>query len=51
MLISKTGDTYFAIRENEPAVYQLDSKAVTDLQKAAADVKEPQAPKKDEKKK
>ena len=51
VLISKTGDNYFAIRENEPAVYQLDSKAVTDLQKAAADVKEPQAPKKDEKKK
>ena len=51
VLISKTGDNYFAIRENEPAVYQLDSKAVSELQKAAADVKEPPAPKKDEKKK
>jgi len=51
VLISKTGDNYFAIRENEPAVYQLDGKAVTELQKAAADVKEPEAPKKEEKKK
>jgi hypothetical protein len=39
VLISKTGDNYFAMRENEPATYELDPKSVTDLQKAAADVK------------
>ncbi|MFN7998985.1 MAG: DUF4340 domain-containing protein [Bryobacteraceae bacterium] len=44
--ITKQGDTYFAKRENEPSIYQLDSKAVEDLQKAANDVKEFQPPKK-----
>jgi hypothetical protein len=39
VLISKNGDKYVAKRENEPALYELDSSAVTDLQKAAADVK------------
>ena len=38
--ISKQGDQYFAQRENEPSIYVLDGKAVEDLQKAAADVKE-----------
>ena len=33
--IAKQGDTYFAKRENEPSIYELDSKAVEDLQKAA----------------
>jgi hypothetical protein len=37
--ISKSGDTYIAKRENDPSLYQLDSSAVTDLQKLAADVK------------
>jgi hypothetical protein len=38
--ISKSGDNYIAIRENEPAtLYQLDSKTVEDLTKSAADVK------------
>jgi hypothetical protein len=37
--ISKSGDTYIAKRENEPALYQLDSSAVTDLQKLANEVK------------
>jgi hypothetical protein len=38
--ISKAGDNYIAKRENEPAtLYQLDSKAVDDLTKSAADVK------------
>jgi hypothetical protein len=37
--ISKSGDTYIAKRENEPALYQLDSATVTDLQKLANDVK------------
>jgi hypothetical protein len=43
VLISKSGDNYIARRENEPALYQLDSSAVTGLQKFAADLK-PAAP-------
>jgi hypothetical protein len=39
VLISKTGDKYIAKRENEPSLYELDSTAVSDLQKAAADIK------------
>lgn len=42
--ISKTGANYFAKREGEPAVYELDGKAVEELQRAAADVKEPPPP-------
>jgi hypothetical protein len=38
--ITKQGNQYFAQRENEPSIYELDSQAVDDLQKAAADVKE-----------
>jgi hypothetical protein len=48
--IRKQGAQYFAQRENEPSIYELDSKAVEDLQKAAADVKEA-APSGPEKKK
>jgi hypothetical protein len=46
--ITKQGNQYFAQRENEPSIYELDSKAVDDLQKAASDVKEaaPEQPKK-----
>ncbi len=44
--ITKQGDTYFAKRENEPSIYQLDGKAVEDLQKAANEVKESQPAKK-----
>src|SRR5277367_1346198 len=40
--ITKQGSQYFAKRENEPSIYELDSKAVEDLQKAASDVKEQQ---------
>jgi len=43
--ITKEGNTFFAKRENEPSIYELDAKAVEDLQKAAADVKEFQPPK------
>ena len=43
VLISKSGDNYIAKRDNEPALYQLDSSSVADLQKAAADVKPPPA--------
>jgi hypothetical protein len=39
VLISKSGDAYVAKRDNEPALYQLDSSSVADLQKVAADVK------------
>jgi len=42
--ITKQGSQYFAQRESEPSIYELDSKAVDDLQKAAADVKEPPPP-------
>jgi hypothetical protein len=38
--IKKQGNQYFSQRENEPSIYELDSKAVEDLLKAAADVKE-----------
>jgi len=37
--IAKSGDHYVARRENEPALYQLDSKSVDDLLKAATEVK------------
>jgi hypothetical protein len=37
--IAKSGDNYIARREGEPSLYQLDSKVVEELQKAAADVK------------
>ena len=40
VIISKQGSQYFAQREGEPSIYELDAKAVEDLQKAAADVKE-----------
>ena len=42
--ITKQGDRYFAKRENEPGIYELDSKAVDDLEKAASGVKEAAAP-------
>ena len=37
--IAKTGDHYIAKRENEPALYQLDSKSVEELVKAADNIK------------
>lgn len=39
VLISKSGDRYIAKRENEPAFYELNASAITDLQKAAAELK------------
>jgi hypothetical protein len=39
VLISKSGDNYIAKREAEPALYQLDSSSITDLQKFAAALK------------
>jgi Domain of unknown function (DUF4340) len=38
--IRKQGTRYLAQRENEPSIYELDSKAVDDLQSAAKGVKE-----------
>lgn len=38
--IWKQADKYYAKREAEPTVYELDSKAVEDLEKAAGEVKE-----------
>jgi hypothetical protein len=38
--IRRQGNQYFAQRENEPSIYELDSKSVDDLQKAAGEVKE-----------
>ena len=47
--ITKQGNDYFATREGEPSIYQLDPKAVEDLQKAAASVKPYTPPKPDAK--
>ena len=51
VIISKKDNSYFAHRENEPSFYELDGKAVAELQKAAADVKPAQPAKPEEKKK
>jgi Domain of unknown function (DUF4340) len=40
--LSKNGEDYFAKRENEPSIYQLDAKAAQDLINAAKDIKEAQ---------
>ena len=37
--IAKNGENYLARRENEPSLYQLDAKTVSDLQKSAEDMK------------
>lgn len=45
--ITKQGDKYFAQREGEPSIYELDGKAAEDLEKSASEVKEaPPAPSK-----
>ena len=49
VLISKNGDKYYAMRENEPSIYELTSLGIDQIQTAAKAIKEPQ-PKKDEKK-
>ena len=43
--ISNQAGKYYAKREGEPTVYEVDAKAVEDLQKAAGNVKEFQPPK------
>ena len=42
--ISKAADNYIAKRENDPTLYQLDSKAVDDLRKSAEALKPAAAP-------
>jgi len=37
--VTKLADQYYATREGEPSIYQLDAKAVDDVQKAAGAVK------------
>ncbi len=51
VLIAKEGTNCLAKRENEPTIYELDGKALEDLQKAAADVKPYTPPKPETKKK
>ena len=46
VLISKSGDKYVAQRENEPSLYELDTKTVDDMTRAAGDVKPAQQVKK-----
>jgi hypothetical protein len=46
VLLAKQGSDYVAQRENEPALYGLDSKTVDDLTQAASDVKPAQPIKK-----
>lgn len=39
VMLSKNGDKYLAKRENEPALYELNASAVTELQRSATDLK------------
>lgn len=39
VFLAKNGDAYIARRENEPTLYELSSASVSDLEKAASDVK------------
>jgi hypothetical protein len=39
VMLSKSGGNYLAKRENEPALYELNTTAVTELQKSASDLK------------
>jgi hypothetical protein len=49
--ITKKGDNFFAVREGEPGIYQVDGKSIDDIQKAASSVKQYTPPKPDTKKK
>ena len=39
VLVSKSGETYIAKRENEPSLYEISTATMTELEKSAADVK------------
>lgn len=41
VMFSRSGDKFVAQRENEPSLYEMESKSVDDLTKAAGDVKPP----------
>jgi hypothetical protein len=45
VLLAKSGDKTLAKRDNEPAIYELDGKALDDIQKALSEVKPAQPPK------
>ncbi len=51
VIITRKGDNYFAVRDAEPGVYQVDGKSIDDIQKAAASVKQYTPPKPETKKK
>jgi hypothetical protein len=51
VVLNKESDGWNAQREGEPTVYVLDTKAVDDLQKTIAAIKQYQPPKNDSKKK
>jgi hypothetical protein len=40
--VTKAGNDYFAKRDNEPSIYQIDSKAAEEMIKAAGEIKEAQ---------
>lgn len=44
VVLAKSGDAWLARRENELAVYKIESKLVDEIQKSAADVKAPSPP-------
>ncbi|HWQ55754.1 MAG TPA: DUF4340 domain-containing protein [Bryobacteraceae bacterium] len=44
--VTKNGGKYYAKREGEPSIYELDAKTVEELEKSAREVKEFQPPKK-----
>ena len=44
VMIAKNGDDFLAKRENEPALYELNASAITELQKSAADLKPAPSP-------
>jgi hypothetical protein len=51
VIMLKQAANYIARRENEPSAYQLDPKAVEELQKSVSEIREFQPPKTDSKKK
>jgi hypothetical protein len=44
--VAKAGDSYLAKREDEPSLYEIPATSITELQKAAAELKPAAAPKK-----
>ncbi|MDP9171780.1 MAG: DUF4340 domain-containing protein [Acidobacteriota bacterium] len=49
VVVNKSGDEYNALREGEPAVYQVDAKAFDDLQKAISGIRHYTPPRADKK--